>query len=306
MLEIAWEASNFSKGPNSGKAFQISIDQQQKIGTDDQVFSKSQMELLQKMFNNSISQSKTTNTTANIAQAGTSHKALSAKTGANMWILNSGATDHMTGSSNLFSTCIPCSGQQRVKIADGSFSIVASKGSIVVTKDLILESVLHVPNLSCNLISAGKLTKDLKCVVNFFPNGCIFQDMLLGKRIGSGKEVDGLFILEEEKITKALQAEKSSGNKDEIMRWHCRLGHPNFKYLKLSFPSLFENKRMSDFHCEMCEFDKHHQVSYPLKDYTPTSPFTLMHNDLWGPSRIQTVSGARWFVTFIDDHTRMS
>ena len=47
---------NFSKGTNSGKAFQISIDQQQKIGTEDQVFSKSQMELLQKMFNNSISQ----------------------------------------------------------------------------------------------------------------------------------------------------------------------------------------------------------------------------------------------------------
>ena len=106
--------ANFSKGSNSGKAFQISIDQQQKIGTEDRVFSKSQMELLQKMFNDSISQSKTTNTTANIAQASTSHKALSAKTGANMWIVDSGATDHMTGSSNLFSTYIPCSGQQKV------------------------------------------------------------------------------------------------------------------------------------------------------------------------------------------------
>ena len=119
------------------------------------------------------------------------------------------------------------------------------------TKDLILEFVHHVPNLSCNLISVGKLTKDLKCVVNFSPNGCIFQDMLLGKRIGSGKEVDGLLILQEEKKTQALQAEKSSGNKDEIMRWHSRLGHPNFKYLKLLFPSLFKNKRMSDFHCEV-------------------------------------------------------
>ena len=33
--------ANFSKGSNSGKAFQISIDQQQKIGTEDQVFSQS-------------------------------------------------------------------------------------------------------------------------------------------------------------------------------------------------------------------------------------------------------------------------
>ena len=31
-----------------------------------------------------------------------------------------------------------------------------------------------------------------------------------------------------------------------------------------------------------------------------------MHCDIWGPSRISTISGKRWFVTFIDDHTRMS
>ena len=143
-------------------------------------------------------------------------------------------------------------------------------------------------------------------MVNFFPNGCIFQDMLLAERIGHGKEVDGLFFLKEEKITQALLAKKILGKKDEIMRWHCRSGHPNFKYLKLLFPSLFENKRMSDFHCEVCEFAKYHRVSYPLKDYTLTSPFTLIHSDVWGPSRIQTVSGARWFVTFMDDHTHMS
>ena len=72
--------------------------------------------------------------------------------------MDCGATDHMAGSSNLFSTYNPCSGQHRFKIADGSFSIVAGKSSIVVAKGLILESVLHLPNLSCNLISVGKLT----------------------------------------------------------------------------------------------------------------------------------------------------
>ena len=104
--------------------------------------------------------------------------------------------------------------------------------------------------------------------------------MLLGKRIAGGKEVDGQFILKEEKITQALQAEKSSRNKDEIMRWHCKLGHPNFKYFKLLFPSLYENKRISYFHCQVYEFVKHHRVSYLLKDYTPTSPFTLIHSNV--------------------------
>ena len=30
----------------------------------------------------------------------------------------------------------------------------------------------------------------------------------------------------------------------------------------------------------------------------------MIHNNIWGPSRIKNINGARWFVTFIDDHTR--
>lgn len=45
--------------------------------------------------------------------------------------------------------------------------------------------------------------------------------------------MEDLFILEE-KVTQALQAEKNSRNKDwdKTIRWHCWLGHSNFKYLK--------------------------------------------------------------------------
>lgn len=30
----------------------------------------------------------------------------------------------------------------------------------------------------------------------------------------------------------------------------------------------------------------------------------MIHSDIWGPSRVNNINGARWFVTFIDDHTR--
>ena len=63
---------------------------------------------------------------------------------------------------------------------------------------------------------------------------------------------------------------------------------------------------MFDFYCEVCEFAKHHRVSYPLKDYTPTSPFTLVYSDVWGPFRVQIVFRVWWFVTFIDDYACMS
>ena len=32
----------------------------------------------------------------------------------------------------------------------------------------------------------------------------------------------------------------------------------------------------------------------------------VVHSDVWGPARILTTSGFRWFVTFIDDCTRMT
>ena len=44
---------------------------------------------------------------------------------------------------------------------------------------------------------------------------------------------------------------------------------------------------------------------YPIQPYKPSDPFTLIHSGIWGPSRVNNVSGARWFITFIDDHTHI-
>ena len=83
------------------------------------------------------------------------------------WIVDSGASDHMTGESTLFSSYSPCAGNQKIKIADGSFSAVAGKGSVVLSPELSLENVLHVPKLSCNLMSVSKLAEDTNCQTNF-------------------------------------------------------------------------------------------------------------------------------------------
>ena len=90
------------------------------------------------------------------------------------------------------------------------------------------------------------------------------------------------------------------------MIWHYRLGHPNFHYLKHLFPSLFKNKSPSSFQCEVCELAKHHCSVFPPKPYQVSKPFTLIHSDVWGPSRVSTLSPKKWFVSFIDDHTRVS
>ena len=64
------------------------------------------------------------------------------------WITDSRASDHMTNKSHFFTIYAPCSDHLKIRIADGSLSPVAGKGSIIISVNLILKSVLHVPNLS--------------------------------------------------------------------------------------------------------------------------------------------------------------
>ncbi|CAL9016092.1 unnamed protein product, partial [Prunus brigantina] len=75
----------------------------------------------------------------------------------------------------------------------------------------------------------------------------------------------------------------------------------------LLVPSL-SNKLLSDsdFTCDTCILAKSHRVPYPLSTNKCTTPFTLIHSDVWGPSPITAPFGVRWFVTFIDDCTRMT
>ena len=72
------------------------------------------------------------------------------------WIIDSGASDHMTSLSSLFKTYSPCSGNKKIRIVDGSFSAIAGEGSITLSKHIDLKNVLHVPKLSYNLLSVSK------------------------------------------------------------------------------------------------------------------------------------------------------
>ena len=83
------------------------------------------------------------------------------------WLIDSGATDHMIGCEKLFSSYIPSSSNHRVKFDDGSYSLVAGIRTITINPEISLQSVLHVPKLSCNLISISKITKEFGCMVNF-------------------------------------------------------------------------------------------------------------------------------------------
>ena len=87
------------------------------------------------------------------------------------WIIDFGTFDHMTSCKKLFSSYVPSLSNQEVRIADDSISLVPA---VQISSNILLKAVLHVPKLSCNLLSVSKLTRDLNCVTNFTSSTCVF------------------------------------------------------------------------------------------------------------------------------------
>jgi hypothetical protein len=99
---------------------------------------------------------------------------------------------------------------------------------------------------------------------------------------------------------------EESKAREKIWLWHRRLGHPSFQYLQYLFPSLFSKVNVSNFHYEPCIYAKNHRVSFPLSFNKSDVHFSLIHTDVKGPSLIPTYTGVQWFVSFINDCTRVS
>ena len=148
--------------------------QEVEVYSNSSLFSKEQMEALQKLFQQTMLTAEKGGTVV-VAQRGNYLHALNtSKEKTKSWIVDSGASDHMTGDFTLFNSYSPCPYNYNVRIADGTHSKVMGKGSIIISPNITLDSVLYVPKLDCNLLSISKITRDLKCVTKFFPNLCEF------------------------------------------------------------------------------------------------------------------------------------
>ncbi|KAJ9704129.1 hypothetical protein PVL29_005425 [Vitis rotundifolia] len=237
-------------------------------------FNSDQLAKLYELFSNfqASGQSSTTLSSGSLAKKkGTFSTGLSTMSQTTPWIIDSGVSDHMTDAHHLFSTYSPCAGNLKVKIAYGTLSPVAGKGSIHISESITLNPVLH-------------LTKGSNCSAKFLPSHCVFQDLSSGKTIGSAKEREGLYYFDETDVLGQCPptvCNSASYPKDsELLLWHKRMGHPSFQYLKHLFSSLCSNKTLLDFQCEVCELAKHHRASFPKSKYKPSIPFTLIHSDL--------------------------
>lgn len=83
---------------------------------------------------------------------------------------------------------------------------------------------------------------------------------------------------------------------------HARLGHTSLP--KIQHITWCKGHVPSTFSCEVCVMAKMHSLPFNKSTIHTTSPFQLIHMDLWGPYKVANISGAYYFLTIVDDFTR--
>ena len=214
------------------------------------------------------------------------------------WILDTRASDHISGNKDIFSSLSFPFPLPTITLANGSQTIAKGISSACPLPSLPLTSVLYVFYFPFNLIYITKLTCDLHCVLTFSHYFVTLQDRGTGKTIGIGHESQGLFHLSSPLCSTACTSTEAP------LLIHSRLGHLSLSKFRKLVPHFFG---LSSLECASCQLGKHTRVSFPkLLDPRTKSHFELVHTDVWGPSRFASTLGFHYFVTFIDDYSRFT
>ncbi|XP_075107011.1 uncharacterized protein LOC107785239 [Nicotiana tabacum] len=192
---------------------------------------------------------------ANVATAGTTGiaHALTSHLVDQNWIEDTSASNHMVQSLDLLDDYVKLTGKDRNKVHlfAGEQVAISHKGVASFFKDNPVQNILHIPDFKYNLLSVSKITKELQCLVAFYPDVCIFQELSSGKVLGIGKEEFGLYILKAN--GRPFLATEQSCSVSSL--WHRRLGHAPLKVLQKldGVPSL--------------KLEGHHWILYSKRRY---------------------------------------
>ncbi|EZA60109.1 Copia protein [Ooceraea biroi] len=146
------------------------------------------------------------------------------------WILDSGASSHMTNNENILQKSQPI--QTKVGIASHDGYMTATKIGTVDLGNCELNNVLYIPNLKISLMSVSALTEKGGKVI--FHRDTVTISKNKNVVLEGRKNLTGLYMI------KGTIKETALNVKEEVKArlWHKRLGHVGIdnmkKLLKLS------------------------------------------------------------------------
>ena len=211
----------------------------------------------------------------------------------------------MTGDKSLFKT-LKEKEDGFVTFGDGSHSQVLGKGIVDILGLPLLTDVLYIKGLKVNLLSITQI-----CDEDFLVQFSKKRRLILneeGVQVLKGLwTTDNCYgVIPKPSIT------CRSARVNLLELWHQRLGHANYKRVaKVSkleaVIGLPKFGKVEKNVCGPCQLGKQTKSSHPKVNIVTTSrPLELLHVDLMGPTRIESMGGKRYIMVVVDDFSRYS
>ncbi|KXJ62368.1 hypothetical protein RP20_CCG016888 [Aedes albopictus] len=199
---------------------------------------------------------------------------------------------------------------ESIYVANAAEIPVAAVGSVKLTAsvegtytDLDIANVLCVPDLALNLLSVSEICKK-GYRVTFTSKACEVEHESTGDVIATAKQMDGLYKLDLVERNESFVAQPC-GN---LELWHRRLAHLNIDSVKrlTTMASGIEVHGSTMPSCVPCAEGKHRKQPFKSSGARAKDVLELIHSDLCGPMEKSSHGGSKYWITFIDDATKMT
>ena len=224
------------------------------------------------------------------------------------WIIDSGASHHLCRNRSLFVTFKHLLKPVLVHLGDNSTvpAIAAGMIHLSLPSRVITIEALFVPRLQASLLSVSQLS--ITYQITFKNSVCYLENCRL-ESLANGVY---RFVPHRPKPIVAnvmtLPIQANTACLPTIDLWHHRLAHLSHQTLKTLLPqSAYSGVRSIEaLHCDICIKSKHQRKIQRQAAPRATRPFELLHSDLCGPISPELASGARYFILYIDDFSRLT
>ena len=258
-----------------------------------------------------------------------SAKALMVCNGSKLWVLDSGATNHVTPIPGILHDYVPDTEPCYIKVADARYLKRAGVGHLWVkahchsNKHMMqILDVWLIPGLSQSLLSVNCLKAQ-----GYWHTGGKDGDM--GETFYTSDNVpvmycpykQGLNVIEWDIIAPrsefqsaafAVTSTARSTTSADAMLWHCRLGHANHRSIGhllkhnliqgIQLPSdAFSNHSCDS--CEACLMAKMPKAAHKTREHKALEPLEVLHSDVCGQYPVKTLGGGQYVVTLLDEFT---
>ncbi|XP_071727271.1 uncharacterized protein [Rutidosis leptorrhynchoides] len=137
--------------------------------------------------------------------------------------------------------------------------------------------------------------------MTLFEKGLFNLDLKDLKIKGIGKQDGGLYVFDDTHDCSFTANNCVSNCYAYCKLWHARLGHLSDQVLNVLKNKLSLKGDFNTEPCEICHKAKQTRLPFPLSEQKTKSLGDLIHLDLWGPFKIQSKEGFKYFLTVVDD-----